>query len=781
MDIADRTGTVFCQMPHQPLHSIFWLLPRFRILPESLCCKSRVSLLKRSLAALRLAVSMIMYSTVIKRCEHFAGSAAPAMTHGIVSFCFLCFWMQDSQPVAGQSTPVISTSSLTESSIEDRAEAANAMLYRYFAQETDKITQNCFGDVQTLQDWENQKDQRRNELLEMLGLYPLPEKTNLQPVVTGSAEAEGVVVENLYFESSPGLFVTGNLYRPKKQTGPLPAVLYVCGHGRVKKDGVSYGNKTHYQHHGAWFARNGYVCLTIDTIQLGELEGIHHGTYREKMWWWNNRGYTPAGVEAWNCMRSIDYLQSRSEVDPNRIGVTGRSGGGAYSWWIAAIDERIKVAVPVAGITSMQNHVVDGCIEGHCDCMFMVNTYRWDYPMVAALVAPRALLISNTDKDRIFPLDGVVDVHRKVARIYDLHNATDKLGLHITEGPHQDTQELRIHAFRWFNRFLRGTEELIDLPATKLFTPEQLKVFKTLPENERVTLIHESFVPIASNQSVPNSSDELDSFAKSCKEELVDKTFAGWNGFPNAIEPRSLKSIKRDEIIIQEIEYSSDELFELTMFRLSLSNSKTDQTVVTVLDNQSWDRFSSTLNRLLQTRPDKKSDAPQEIAELKRELQDHHLIVLSPRGVGQCNWQADERTQTQIRRRFMQIGQTLTGMQIYDVITAFRVIRSLPDFHTDQFHLQATGEAASWTLFASLFEGGFDSLQLAELPTSHRFAPDLLNVSRVATLPQIAMIAAASNQHLTVTQSDSERAAKWKASLRQSELADRLITIQESQ
>ena len=116
------------------------------------------------------------------------------------------------------------------------------------------------------------------------------------------------------------------------------------------------------------------------------------------------RGYTPAGVEAWNCIRALDYLQSRKEVDGERIGVTGRSGGGAYSWWIAAIDERIKAAVPVAGITDLENHVVDGCVEGHCDCMYMVNTYRWDYAQVAALVAPRPLLLDQHGQGRHFSL-----------------------------------------------------------------------------------------------------------------------------------------------------------------------------------------------------------------------------------------------------------------------------------------------------------------------------------------------------------------------------------------
>src|SRR5688500_19927276 len=155
----------------------------------------------------------------------------------------------------------------------------------------------------------------------------------------------------------------------KKIEKPLPTVLYVCGHGQVKTNGVSYGNKVTYQHHGAWFARNGYVCMILDTLQLGEIQGLHHGTHREGMWWWNSRGYTPAGVEGWNSIRALDYLETRKEVDGKRFGVTGRSGGGAYSWWIAALDDRIKAAAPVAGITDLHNHVVDGVVEGHCDCI----------------------------------------------------------------------------------------------------------------------------------------------------------------------------------------------------------------------------------------------------------------------------------------------------------------------------------------------------------------------------------------------------------------------------
>ena len=170
------------------------------------------------------------------------------------------------------------------------------------------------------------------------------------------------------------------------------------------------------------------------------------------------------------------------------MGITGRSGGGAYSWYAAALDDRIRVAVPVAGITDLQNHVIDGCVEGHCDCMFMINYFGWDYSKVAALIAPRPLLLANSDNDTIFPLDGVMRTHESIAKVYGKLGASSNLGLLITPGPHQDTQELQVGAFKWLLRNLTGTEPIIDTPALKELTPEQLAVFDhQTPADERVT------------------------------------------------------------------------------------------------------------------------------------------------------------------------------------------------------------------------------------------------------------------------------------------------------
>ena len=376
----------------------------------------------------------------------------------------------------------------------------NRMLQGYLERKVTAIEQSgSLAPITTADQWTTQKAEARLQLFDMLGLHPLPDRTPLHPTITGTVDAQDVTVERLHFQSRPGLYVTANFYKPKTPSAkPLPTILYLCGHGVMKEKGISFGNKTAYHHHGLWFARNGYTCLTIDTLQLGEIEGEHHGTHHLGKWWWLSRGYTPAGVEAWNSIRALDYLESRPEVDPKRIGVTGRSGGGAYSWWIAALDDRIACAAPTAGITDLRNHLVDGCIEGHCDCMFQVNTHRWDYDRLAALVAPRPHRISNTDDDRIIPLDGVVRLYQSTRRLYKLLGQEDQIGLHIAQGPHKDTQPLNIGAQHWFNRHLQSADLMhtTSMPATKELAPADLRVFgKDLPADQLNTTIDHTFVP----------------------------------------------------------------------------------------------------------------------------------------------------------------------------------------------------------------------------------------------------------------------------------------------
>ncbi|MBC8471132.1 MAG: prolyl oligopeptidase family serine peptidase [Planctomycetes bacterium] len=627
-----------------------------------------------------------------------------------------------------------------------------------------KLSEKCLRNIKSLEDWENKRLKYRKQLFEMLSLDPLPEKTDLKAVITGTVEHEEFIVENIHFQSMPGLYVTGNLYVPRNIEKPAPAILYVCGHGPTKKNNISYGNKVSYQRHAAWFARHGYVCLIIDTLQMGEIEAIHHGTYRYDMWWWNSRGYTSAGVEAWNCIRSLDYLQTRKEVDKNRIGVTGRSGGGAYSWWIAALDDRIKAAVPVAGITDLQNHVVDGCVEGHCDCMYIVNTYRWNYPIVAALVAPRPLLISNSDKDTIFPLDGVVRVHEKVREIYRLYDADDKLGLQITEGPHKDTQELRIHAFVWFNRFLKGENPLIDTPAVPFFEPEQLKVFDELPADEKNTKIQESFVPTAKEPMVPKSDAQWEKQRKAWMKMLRKKSFRGWPR-PSQVVPLDMKcvfSVEREGIQLSAYDFTSQPHVRLRLYLAHKARLKNPEVArLNVLDEQRWTKW---LNCMRFGFKDELSD--QKSKYQKPDMNNYRrmcerlltftgaVAYVAPRGIGPDAWNSNERKQVQIRRRFMLLGQTADSMRVWDVRRAIQALRTIDTVGEAPVSLQAKDKMAGIALYASLFEPDITSLDLVNLPITHLNGPTFLNVMRYLDMPQAVAMAAERSQVRLIQDSD---------------------------
>lgn len=657
----------------------------------------------------------------------------------------------------------------------------DAMIADYFRRETGKLRDACLAYIQTADDWNARKDEYRRQLREMLGLDPLPEKTDLKATITGKLEHEEFTVEKLHFQSRPGLYVTGNLYIPKASGGrqkasggreppdgqstpsvqdqgadaprsPIekyPAILYVCGHGNVKKDGVSYGSKSHYQHHGAWFARNGYVCLVIDTLQLGEIEGIHHGTYRYNMWWWLSRGYTPAGVEAWNCVRALDYLQSRPEVDPEKLGVTGRSGGGAYSWWIAAIDERIKCAVPVAGITDLQNHVVDGCVEGHCDCMYMVNTYRWDYSQVAALVAPRPLLISNTDSDGIFPLDGVVRVFDKARRIYTLLGKRDQIGLNITSGGHKDTQELQVTAMRWFNHHLKGYDGPVTNHAEKFFEPEQLKVFDKLPEDQINTKIHETFVAAAAPPKVPESKEEWEKMREGWMRQLREKCFRGWPSDPPPLDVKLVREIERDGLRLREIEFTSDAGIRLCMYCLSRSDVDDPRIAsLEIMDQKGFSQTEAALKGLFHKDegvPSKKSPfsaALEQVLKFGVAKGSVATVFVAPRGVGQTVWDQSDKKQVQNRRRFALLGQSLESCQIWDLCRAIRATDEIDSLKNSRIFVVGHGDMAGLAACASLLETSVEYLMINPKNPREMGAVAIPNLGRIIDMQAlIAMVA----------------------------------------
>jgi len=596
------------------------------------------------------------------------------------------------------------------------------MIQAYLRAETEKLEGDFLDGVTTAEAWEKLRPRYKEEYLYMLGLWPTPERTPLQAKVTGTLEGDGFRVEMLHYQSRPRLYVTANLYRPAtvKPGERLPGVLYVCGHaGRGRN-----GGKTAFQSHGIWFARHGYVCLVVDTLQLGEIAGIHHGTYREGRWWWHARGYTPAGVECWNGTRGIDYLVSRPEVDPERIAVTGISGGGAATFWIAAADERVKAAVPVSGMADLASYVTNRVINGHCDCMFLYNTFAWPWTRIAALVTPRPLLFVNSDRDDIFPMDANERVIARLERLYSLFGAGDLVDSVVSVGGHAYRKDIRQAAFRFINTHLKNDPRPVLDSEVDLVTesgssqhhpiePEKLRVFPTdadIPKDQLNTRIDEYFVPAAN--VAPPRQGEFDAWQKALLGELRRVTF---RHFPERLPPARLLG----QAAAGGERLEPEPGIEIRLRKLgSAAPAQAPKRVLLVVSTGAT------------------GDSARNWAQSKSE-KDDALYLCEPRGVGETRW-TRKNPPNYVERAHVLLGLTADEGRVWDVAAAARYLRQK---YAASVPVTVLGEegAAVLAAYAALVEPDISGLVLRNPTLTHAeaSAPQLLNVVRVCDVPDV--------------------------------------------
>jgi dienelactone hydrolase len=574
--------------------------------------------------------------------------------------------------------------------------------------------------------WAAVREQWRQEYFYMLGLSPMPERPPLNPIITGTLQRDGYAVDKLWFESRPHLVVTANLYRPTNipAGAKLPAVLYVCGHGSRRPEGTKAG----YQSPPIWFARHGYVCLILDTLDRGEIKGVHRGLFSDGKRWWLSRGYTPAGVECWNGIRGIDYLVSRPDVDASRIAVTGISGGGAATFWIAAADDRVKAAVPISGMADLQAYVADNKVEVHCDCMFMGNIFAWPWSRIAALVAPRPLLFVNSDNDKFFPIDANERVINRLERWYGMLGAGDKVDAVVSVGGHDYRQDIRQAACRFINIHLKNDpstvtdseQDLVKDEGDKPSHPIELKdlaVFpdgKGLPADAINATVDQVFVPMAKVEPPP--AGQFDAWKQRLLTELRRVTF-------RAMPERVPMGRELGRTASGAVRLGSEEGIECRLAMPDSSQSAAKRIVLMVSLEATADA----------SKPPQWLNAPMGSGDV--------LAVCQPRGVGDTRWNA-KAPPNRVERQLALVGRTVETGQVWDVIAAARYLAS----RNPGTQVIVAGEKAGAVLatYAALLEPEIAGAILKDPPASHMepTAPQFLNVLRVCDVPQaIGMLA----------------------------------------
>jgi hypothetical protein len=305
----------------------------------------------------------------------------------------------------------------------------------------EQAKQQLAGFAQTysnLDQWKERAGRIREGILRGAELLPMPKKCPLNPIIHSKRRYDGYSVENVAFESLPGVFVSGSLYRPIEGKGPFPAVLCPHGHGTEPNN---YGRfSPNSQKRCATLARMGAVVLSYDMVGYGDWKKAG----------WEHKRPKVLKLQLWNSIRCVDFLTSRSDVDPKRIAVTGESGGGTQSFMLTAVDDRIAVSVPVV--------MVSAHFFGGCDCesgmpIHKSDTHETDNVEIAALAAPRPQLLISCGKDWT---KNTPDVEYPYIRnIYRLYGAETRVeNIHLPDEGHDYGPSKRIGAYKFLAKHL---------------------------------------------------------------------------------------------------------------------------------------------------------------------------------------------------------------------------------------------------------------------------------------------------------------------------------------
>ncbi len=350
--------------------------------------------------------------------------------------------------------------------------------YVQLAQRSEKIAR-----LNSLPDWQERQKWVHETLLDVVG--PFPEKTPLNPKVLRVINKYGYRVEHIVYESQPRFYVTSSMFIPDglKKGNKAPAIIYVSGHSeKGYRDDV-------YQHILLNLVKKGFVVFAFDPVGQGErLEYCDPKTGKSMVGGPTSEhsypgtqafitGSSQARYMIWDGIRAVDYLLTRKEVDPARIGITGRSGGGTQSAYIAAMDDRIYAVAPENYITNFTRLLESIGPQDAEQNMFNAIQKGIDHADFLLVRAPKPALMLTTTRD-FFSIQGAIETAKEVSEIYKAYGKEDNFGRVEDDAPHASTRKNREAMYAFFQKNLNNPGNSTD-DSVKSLTPKEMQVTTT--------------------------------------------------------------------------------------------------------------------------------------------------------------------------------------------------------------------------------------------------------------------------------------------------------------
>jgi cephalosporin-C deacetylase-like acetyl esterase len=610
-----------------------------------------------------------------------------------------------------------------------------ALLEEYYARRGLRMV-NGHPYPQTLGEWQTMRSDIRNRFIASLGLdrelvdAPPDRRGDLRARVVGEVDRsrDGYRIELIEYQTRPRFYVSANLYLPASPpAGRLPAVFSPHGHWQTGK------HTRALQIRCANLARRGYAVLLVDTIGQSERTFMGHRDAPAHALLY--AGASMPGLQVWDNIRGLDYLCSRPEVDATRIGVTGASGGGNHTMYLAAVDGRVSTAVPVCAVEMFDTYFRKSqCV---CETVPDLLTYA-DKPHLLGLIAPRPLLIMNGLRDGGFSTLSARQAYDRTQQIYELHEGgRERLALYETNVEHSYDRAMRERAYAWFDQWLQGlSPEEAAARSREADTWVEAEEDETLcvwghgsagdrPDGAHTLATY--YAQIAPPVAIQNPKSDIQN-PNDLRRRIIDEAFGGWPE-RTPLRPEVVDTVERQDCAIELLTYWSE-----------------DEVPVPALLFRPLRTPAGRIPAVVYTSPAGKGRAPELRAVHEVVRAGAAVLAIDYRGQGETaagGHGGGSQGELPAVERGILLHQPLFGGRVWDVLRGVEYLASRADVDPAAVYVWGEGDASLLALYAAALDERVAGAACLGGPSSYRApaAGDAVSLAAWLVVPGLLALA----------------------------------------